>query len=135
MSASPVYLERFTDPKRGTLVAANPERLSFVPVRAFWIKDIPPEATRGGHAHKETEQLLICLQGSCLVWSESAEGKRSDYLTSPDHGLLVRRMTWIIVTEFSSDAILLVLADHPFDSFDYIRSHDEFERAILNPAV
>ena len=37
-------------------------------------------------------------------------------------------MTWRSITEFSSNAVLNVLASHPYDEKDYIRKYDDFMR-------
>ena len=53
--------------ERGVLNVAEHNKLPFVPQRTFWITSVPPEAQRGGHAHRTTHELLGALHGSCKL--------------------------------------------------------------------
>ena len=35
-------------------------------------------------------------------------------------------MTWAVQYKYTADAVLMVLASHPYDAADYIRTYDEF---------
>ena len=39
-------------------------------------------------------------------------------------------MIWGTQYRYSADAVLLVLASHPYDAADYIRDHDQFLREV-----
>jgi len=80
---------------------------------------------RGRHAHRRGEQVLVCLQGSCAMTLDDARTTRTFVLDSPDRALHVGPMQW---EEFrlSSDAVLLVLADTPYDAADYIEDRAAF---------
>lgn len=47
-------------------------------------------------------------------------------LDRPSVGLHLEPMTWGIQYRYTPDARLMVLASHPYDNEDYIRSYDEF---------
>jgi hypothetical protein len=51
-------------------------------------------------------------------------------LDRPDRALEFGPMIWREIHDLSPDAVLMVLADAPYDESDYIRSYDDF-RAIL----
>src|SRR3954471_15386647 len=51
------------DDLRGSLVAMNFADLPFVPKRFFTVFDVPSVDVRGEHAHRECEQLLVCVRG------------------------------------------------------------------------
>ena len=106
---------------RGSLVAAEFSDIPFVPRRLFAVHHVPSETVRGSHAHRECSQFLICLAGevSCLVDDGSAEEKIR--LEGPHVGLHIPPMVWTTQSEYSHDAILLVLASHPYDFTDYVR--------------
>lgn len=123
-----VTLQRVTSARdlRGSLAAAEFAELPFEPRRVFVVYDVPSESVRGEHAHKTCAQFLVCLRGSvrCLVDDGSA---RADVqLSSPDVGIFVPPMIWGTQWNYSRDAILLVLASHPYDADDYIRDYEEF---------
>jgi dTDP-4-dehydrorhamnose 3,5-epimerase-like enzyme len=76
---------------------------------------------RGGHRHKKTRQVLVCLYGDCEVHCEN-ELKESKvyYLNSPKKGLIIEPNDWHCMKNFSSNCILLVLASELYDKGDYI---------------
>ena len=115
---------------RGRLVSV--EGLSDVPfeiARVYYI--LPGDGSpRGFHAHKDLEQLMICVAGSCRIILDDGRS-RSDYrLDQPDRGLMVGPMTWREMHDFSEDTVLLVLASKPFDERDYIRDYNDFVREV-----
>jgi dTDP-4-dehydrorhamnose 3,5-epimerase-like enzyme len=127
-----VTLHRVTSARdeRGSLVAAEFSDLPFAPRRVFVIYDVPSKSVRGAHAHRICAQLVICLSGSvrCLVDDGSA---RDEFLLeSPDVGLHIPPMVWGTQWNYTKDAILLVLASHPYEAADYIRDYDEFLAAL-----
>lgn len=112
---------------RGNLTAREIGRgLPFAPRRYFVITDVPSREVRGSHAHRECQQMLVCLRGSvkCLVDDGSNRGEY--LLDSPEHALHLPAMFWGSQYHYTSDAVLLVLASHPYDPNDYIRDYDEF---------
>lgn len=77
-------------------------------------------ASRGGHRHHTTYNALICLQGSCHVYSNDGEQEDHFTLDSPQNCLILEPKDWHIMDNFSHDAILLVLANQYYDRADYI---------------
>ena len=88
--------------------------------------DVPNESVRGAHAHRFCAQMLVCLAGgvSCLVDDGSA--REEIRLDSPTVGLHIPAMIWGTQWKYTRDAVLLVLASHPYDSADYIREYEEY---------
>ena len=76
---------------------------------------------RGGHRHKKTKQLLICVNGSCDVFCENKLKENNTFdLNSPNKCLLVEAEDWHTMQNFSKDCVLLVLASEYYDKDDYI---------------
>jgi hypothetical protein len=94
--------------------------------RIYYLYDIPGGGDRGGHAHKELQQLIVAASGSFDVLLDDGENKKVVTLNRPNYGLLVVPGIWRELMEFSSGAICLVLASHLYSAEDYIRSHTEF---------
>jgi len=111
---------------RGSLTAAEFSSLPFSPRRLFTVYDVPSESVRGSHAHRTCSQFLVCTLGavSCLVDDGSA--REEIRLASPDVGLHIPPMIWGTQWKYTRDAVLLVLASHPYDPADYIRDYEEF---------
>lgn len=104
--------------------------LPFVPRRYFSTYGVPEGEWRGQHAHRECEQLLVCLHGSCRVKVD--DGKRVDEfsLDRPHLGVYVPPMVWAEEFDHQKDCVLLVFASHDYEASDYIRDYDEFVRAV-----
>jgi UDP-2-acetamido-3-amino-2,3-dideoxy-glucuronate N-acetyltransferase len=119
------------DDLRGGLVAADFEGdLPFVPRRFFTVFGVPSTDVRGAHAHRRCQQLLVCVQGSLRTVVDDGARRQEFVLDRPDFGLHVMPMVWGTQYRYSSDAVLLVLASHPYDADDYIRDHEEFLREV-----
>ena len=60
------------------------------------------------------------------------DGRASEeiVLDAPNLGLYVPPMIWATQYKYSPDALLLVLASHPYDPADYIRDYDDFQAAL-----
>ncbi len=116
---------------RGNLTAGEvPRDVPFAPRRYFLVHDVPSGETRGAHAHRTCEQYLMCVAGACSVVVDDGRTRMELRLDSPCLGLYIPNMVWAIQYKYSRDAVLLVLASHPYDSADYIRDYDEYLAAL-----
>jgi dTDP-4-dehydrorhamnose 3,5-epimerase-like enzyme len=112
---------------RGSLTVADFEsQLPFQPKRIFTVYDVPTQYVRGEHAHRECHQFLQCLNGSINVLLDDGTNRKVVVLSSPTYGLYIPPMIWASQYNYSSDAISLVLASHPYDPADYIRDYNAF---------
>lgn len=116
---------------RGNLVAREIGKgLPFVPHRMFLVFDVPSRKVRGEHAHKVCSQLLVAMKGSVSVLCDDGIVRQEIALESPEVGLLLPPLVWGVQYKYTQDAVLLVLASHPYDPSDYIRNYDEFLVAL-----
>jgi UDP-2-acetamido-3-amino-2,3-dideoxy-glucuronate N-acetyltransferase len=124
---SSLYFMRSIRDARGALTVGEvPNEIPFDPKRYFVIYDVPSLELRGEHAHKECNQFLICVNGSCKVMVDDGAKRTEVILDSPDVGLYLPKMIWGTQYCYSTDAVLLVFASHPYDSGDYIRTYADF---------
>lgn len=122
---------RNTSDMRGSLVVADfVADLPFVPKRFFTVFDVPSRDVRGEHAHRECEQVLVCLRGSVRAIVDDGTRRDDFLLDSPEFGLYMPPMTWGTQYAYSPDALLAVFASLPYDDADYIRTYAEFTAAI-----
>lgn len=118
---------KFVSDLRGNLSVGEFEReIPFGPKRYFLVLDVPTAETRGEHAHKECQQFLICIKGSCSVVADNGRVREEFKLDTPCNGLYLPPKVWGIQYKYSPDAVLLVFASHYYDSADYIRDYNEF---------
>lgn len=117
--------------ERGQLVALEEFKdIPFKIKRVYYMYDTMADVVRGHHAHKSLEQILICIHGSCKIKLDNGEEKKVVPLEKPYEGLYVPHSMWREMYDFSSDAVLLVLASELFDETDYIRNYDEFIKFV-----
>ena len=93
----------------GSLVAL--ESIGFDIQRVFYIFGVPSGAERGHHGHRNTTQFLTCVSGRVDIEITNSNGCFDFVLDSPSKGLMMPPNNFIIMTNFSSDCVLLVLAD------------------------
>ena len=112
---------------RGQLVALETmKNIPFSIKRVYYMWDTAEGVCRGGHAHKSLKQILICVHGSCKILLDDGMEKQSVLLDRPDEGLYIENSLWREMYDFSSDAVLMVLASELYDENDYIRNYDAF---------
>jgi hypothetical protein len=116
---------------RGQLIAIESGiNVPFEIKRVFYIYGTMPYVPRGQHAHFETRQYLIAVNGTCRVTLDNGFSKETYDLNKPHVGLLQDSMIWGMMHDFSYDCILLVLANKIYDDSDYIRSYDQFKKLV-----
>ena len=112
---------------RGNLSVIEGNAVPFEMKRVYYLYDIPSGARRGGHSHKNQQELLVALNGSFdVVLNDGNEQKRVS-LNKPNVGLLIVNGIWRELENFSSGSVCLVLASDVFEEEDYIRDFAEFK--------
>ncbi len=129
-AAALIHTPRFSDLRGSLTVGEMASGFPFLPRRYFIVFDVPLDASRGEHAHMECHQLLICVKGSCRALLDDGENRCEVLLDRPDVGLYMPPMIWGTQYQYSPDAVVMVLASHPYDDADYLRTYDEFLREV-----
>lgn len=112
---------------RGNLIAREVGKgLPFVPHRCFLVFDVPSKEVRGEHAHRQCEQLLVCLRGSVAVVCDDGAQRQEVRLDDATAGLYLPPMVWGTQYRYTQDAILMVYASRVYEPEDYIRDYDQF---------
>ncbi|MDA9028795.1 MAG: FdtA/QdtA family cupin domain-containing protein [Flavobacteriaceae bacterium] len=128
-SVSLIELPKISDENgRGNLSVIEKEILPFEIARVYYLYDVPSDAYRGGHAHKNLQQFLLPLSGSFDVILKDGKNSRTVTLNKPNKGLLIVPGIWRELENFSSGAVCLVLASEVYDEADYIRDFETFKK-------
>lgn len=94
--------------------------------RVYFMYDVPGGATRGAHAHRGLQQLMISMSGSFDIELDDGQNRKTWHLNRSYFGLIIGPMIWRNLTNFSSGSVCLVLASAPYDESDYIRDYSTF---------
>jgi hypothetical protein len=103
---------------RGILTVIE-KSLPFQINRVFYIYGVD-NSIRGKHRHKETIQAAICINGSCRISNNDGKTNVDYTLDSKSKCLILFPEDYHTMSDFSKDAVLLVLASHHYDPNDYI---------------
>ena len=134
MSSSPkpslIDLPRFLD-LRGNLSFVEEEtHIPFKIKRVYWIYDVPGGEHRGGHAFKQTDELIIALSGSFDLNLHDGTTEYKYSLNRSYYGVVVPRMIWRMIDNFSTNSLAMIIASTDFSESDYIRNFEEFRKML-----
>ena len=90
------------------------------------MRDFVAGKTRGNHAHKRLSQIIIMISGTIRLDLNSGEECFTHHLSRTSGEVLILPGAWRVFSNPSPDAIVLVLADSPYDESDYIRNWEEY---------
>ncbi|WP_375585583.1 FdtA/QdtA family cupin domain-containing protein [Cyclobacterium xiamenense] len=112
---------------RGNITAVTQEKqVPFSIERVYYLYDVPGGEARGGHAHRNLQQLVVAASGSFDLIIDDGCVRRTFHLSRPYVGVYLPSGIWREIDNFSSGSICLVLASLPYDERDYIRDYNEF---------
>ena len=87
---------------------------------------------RGAHANKNSQFLLVAINGSCKIKVDNGKQIEIFDLNNPYTGLYLDKMIWKEMYDFSHNAILLVLTNTLYDEKEYIRDYNIWKKEITN---
>ena len=122
-----IELDKHHSDRKGNIsVVENGITVPFDVKRVYYLYDVPGGESRGSHAHKDLNQLIIAASGSFRVTLDDGNVKRSFILNRPYQGLYVKPGIWRDLEDFSSGAVCMVLASEVYQESDYIRNYQDF---------
>jgi len=115
--------------ERGSLVSMEgQDKIPFNIKRVYFIFDTKKNVSRGFHAHRDLQQVAVCVAGKCRMTLDDGKKREEVWLDSPNKGIYIDKYIWREMHDFSSDCVLLVLASEHYSESDYIRDYDQFLR-------
>ncbi len=106
------------------------DKLGFVPKRLFWLHHIAPGQWRGRHGHRESHLVTLLLNGSCKVHLDDGKVKETVVLDDPSRAVHIGPMVWHELTDFTPQAVILVIASTLYDEAEYLRDYEAFKIAV-----
>lgn len=120
---------KITDPRGNLTFLQHPDHVPFKIKRTFWTYDVPGGDTRGGHAYKEQQEIIIALSGSFDIVVTNPDRSTARFSLNRSYfGLLLPKLTWRHMENFSTNSLGLHLSDSLYDPSDYVRDFDEFAK-------
>lgn len=113
-----------TSPEADLIVYEGNKEIPFSMKRVFIVK-ASQKTDRGSHAHKECAQLLVVVNGKCVVTCDDGTNKTTYILTDPNQGLLIPPTIWA-EQKYTPGTVLMVLTNQPYEEEDYLREYDKF---------
>ena len=126
-----INIQTINDCRGNLAVIENSHGSLFKMQRVYYLYDIPYGADRGGHAHRELEQIIIAVSGSFRVTIDDGKHTQSVMLNNPSEGLYICPMIWRSIDSFSSGAVALVIASQVYDESDYFRDYGSFKDSLI----
>ena len=105
-----IELSKISDPRGNLTFIEGGEHVPFDIQRVYYLYDVPGGSERGGHAHKNLQQLIIAMSGSFDVVLDDGFEKKRIHLNRSYYGLYVTTMVWRELDNFSSGSVSMVLA-------------------------
>lgn len=121
-----IHLPKIHNRSGNITIVENEATVPFDVKRIYYLYDVPGGETRGGHGHKELQQLIVAASGSFDLILDDGKYKKMVTLNRPDYGLYITPGIWRDIINFSSGSICLVLASMEYDPDEYLRDYQEF---------
>jgi len=125
-----INLPKILDPRGNLTFLQHPNQIPFEIKRVFWTYDVPGGETRGGHAYKTQEEIIIALSGSFDVVIIDKNGKLEKISLNRSYfGLYLPAETWRHMENFSTNSLGFHMSSHLFSEDDYIRDFNTFKKS------
>ena len=124
-----IELPKIEDPRGNLTFLQQPDQLPFKTERVFWTYDVPGGWTRGGHAYKSQQEVIIALSGSFDVVVNKPDGSQDRYsLNRSYYALYLPAMVWRHMENFSTNSLGFHMSDRKYDEEDYIREWEQYKK-------
>ncbi len=130
LGVRPILLPVVTDPRGDLTFVEGGKHVPFDIQRVYYIYNVPVNSVRGGHAHRDLEQVVFALSGSFRMKVDDGTTRTEYHLRDPRKGIYINSLIWREMDLFSQGAVCMVLTSRPYDEADYFRNYDEFLAAV-----
>ncbi len=125
-----IEFPKITDQRGNLTFVEGDQHIPFQVQRVFYVYDIPSGESRGAHAHRTLQQVVICLSGSLDVHLDDGDDQRTVHLNRPWFGLYIPPMIWASEGNFDPGTVYMVLASAHYNEADYHRDYEEYRRSV-----
>lgn len=127
-------LETYADNRGFLSVIQDGSGLDFEVRRVYMVHEML--GSRGEHAHRHTNQIIICTSGIIEVAVTSPNGQFNKYnLKQYENYLRIYPLSWLSLTPKSDLSSYLVLADKIYEERDTIRCYEKYVKLCENTGL
>jgi dTDP-4-dehydrorhamnose 3,5-epimerase-like enzyme len=130
-----IELPKFLDARGNLSFLQNHTHFPFAIKRTYWIYDVPGGESRGGHAYRENEEVIIALSGSMDVVLDDGTERKTFSLNRSYYALYVPKGIWREMNNFSTNSVVLELGSVEYSAGDYVRDYQEFKTMKRNGEI
>lgn len=117
---------------RGSLSSVEAFKETGIYYKRFFLIENIKGGQRGGHAHKNTDQILKIIKGSMNLYFKNLNEEGFLNINENSKPIFLPKLTWIEMNKISSDAIILVLSSDEYNMKESLREKNEFLEFISN---
>jgi len=121
-----ILFPKIQDPRGNLTFIESQKHVPFDIQRVYWIYDVPGGGVRGGHAFKETQEVIIALSGGFDVLLDYGDWTQIFNLNRSYFGLYLPNRIWRQLIHFSTNSVALILSSLPHNEEEYIHNYDEY---------
>lgn len=118
--------------ERGTLLPVEfDDHFPFAVQRTYFLKNVPPNTTRGAHCHLLEEEVFVCVAGKCRALIDAdGSGKQEYWLDDSSKAIYVGTEVWHEFDSFSTDAVLLAFSSTHYlpGAQNYVTAYEDFRK-------
>jgi len=122
-----IRFQAVSDLRGGLVAIEGNSEIPFEIKRVFYIYDLKKSHSRGHHAHKQLEEVLIVTSGSATIKYRHLRKQDEVVLDAPNLGLYIPPYTWVEIIANEKNSVCLILCSDKYDEGDYIRNFSKFE--------
>ena len=123
-----IELPKILDARGNLSFAEQNNQIPFEIKRTYWIYDVPGGESRGGHAFRKNEEVIIALSGAFDVVVDDGERQKRFNLNRSYYGLYIPKGLWRTMENFSTNAFALEFGSEHYDKSDYVHDYEQFKK-------
>lgn len=127
-----IELPKIIDARGNLSVIEESMQIPFEIKRTYWIYDVPGGEIRGSHAYHTLSEFIVALSGSFDIVLHDGEKEFRFHLNRSYQGVLIPKLYWRKLENFSTNSVALILADQEYDEKEYIRDFETFKQIRNN---
>ena len=125
-----ISLPKILDDRGNLSFFENDHQIPFQIQRVYWIYDVPGGESRGGHAYKDLQEVIIALSGSFNVVLNDGFTEQVFTLNRSYDALYVPKLIWRQMENFSTNSLAFIATDFNYKEDQYIRDFEIYKHIV-----